>query len=104
MKYENNKFIFTRKERYKIYSLMIEHLESGCTKYVDASVYLCIVFRYIIRELFGSIYDSIIFDVETDITLECLPELWAYNPGKYVWFNTIEERIKVLKQCKKLTR
>lgn len=83
---------------------MIEHLESGCTKYVGASVYLCTVLCSIVGELFGSGYDSIITDMKTDMRLECLPELWAYNPSKYVWFNTIEERIKVLKQCKKLTR
>ena len=105
MKYnaETKEFTFTRKERYKIYSLMLEHLEGGCIKYYNVP-YLCSIIDDIITELFGPVYGDNMFSIYISYRLKSLPELWAYNLNKYVWFKNNEERIAALKQCKKLTR
>jgi len=101
MKYntETNEFTFTRKERYKIYSLLLKYINPDKTH-----SYLCVLVKKAISDLFGTYYFLQMDMIDINYRLKSLPELWAYNLNKYVWFENNKERIAALKQCKKLTR
>ena len=68
------------------------------------SPYICIFIDEIITELFGEKYGNIMYEINTSKRLKCLPELWDYNPGRFAWFQTLQERKTAIENCIKLTQ
>jgi len=103
MKYntETNEFTFTRKERYKIYSLLLKYINPDKTH-----TYLCVLVKKAISDLFGTYYFLQMDMIDINYRLKSLPELYKYKIDREdkVWFKNNDERIAALKQCKKLTR
>ena len=100
MKYKNEEFIFTKKERHIIYNEMLNLLQKDKYSYL----FLCNLIGNIIGDLYGKSYGIIMNDKPICERLKCLPELWAYNNGRFVWFRCPEDRLAAVQNCKRLTK